>query len=197
MESLFDGYAAQFDTHLVHALRYDAPRILAGRLAGLGRRFTRALDLGCGTGLCGPLLRPFTDAVDGVDLSARMLEQARRTGAYDALLQADVAAHLARATQRYDLVVAADVFIYVGALDAVFEGVARCMPAGVFCFTVEAAGEDEGMVLRPSLRYAHSRGYLRVLAQRHGLRELAVEERPIREDQQAPIPGLFVWLERP
>lgn len=199
VESLFDGYAAQFDSHLVQALRYDAPRVLAGRLAGMNRRFTRALDLGCGTGLCGPLLRPFTEAMDGVDLSGRMLEQARRTGVYDQLWQADVAsqlAQLARGTQRYDLVVAADVFIYVGDLEAVFAGVARCMPQGVFCFTVEAASEEERMVLRPSLRYAHARGYLRELAERHGLREFAVQERPVREDQRVPIPGLFVWLER-
>ncbi len=196
VEALFDGYAAQFDAHLAQALRYDAPRVLAARLSGLNRRFTRALDLGCGTGLCAPLLRPFTAAVDGVDLSAKMLEQARQTGAYDQLLQADVAAHLAHTTQRYDLVIAADVFIYVGALDVVFEGVARCMPHGVFCFTVESASEEEGMALRPSLRYAHSRGHLRALAMRHGMREIAVEERPIREDQRVPIPGLFVWLER-
>jgi predicted TPR repeat methyltransferase len=197
VEALFDGYAGQFDDHLVQALGYDAPRILAARLAGLGRRFTRALDLGCGTGLCGPLLQPLCDAVDGVDLSAKMLEQARRSGAYAQLQQADAGAFLAQPTQRYELVVAADVFVYVGALDAVFEGVARAMPAGgVFCFTVEAASEAERLVLRPSLRYAHSRAYLRELAARYGFRELAVEERPVREDQRVPIPGLFVWLEK-
>ena len=35
------------------------------------------LDLGCGTGLCGPLLRPYARALAGVDLSPQMLERMR------------------------------------------------------------------------------------------------------------------------
>ena len=34
------------------------------------------LDAGCGTGLCGPLLKPFAGRLDGVDLSPRMLAKA-------------------------------------------------------------------------------------------------------------------------
>ena len=42
-----------------------------------------ALDLGCGTGLCGPLVKPRVERLDGVDLSGAMLDRARATGVYD------------------------------------------------------------------------------------------------------------------
>ena len=193
VEALFDSYAAGFDAHLVQALRYDAPEVLVQRIAG--RRFRHALDLGCGTGLCGTRLRPIADRVTGVDLSLNMLDQAAALKVYDALQQADVVEFLESTSERFDCVVAADVFGYVGALDAVFRLVAqRLDPGGVFCFTVEEGAQD--VELRPSLRYAHSEAGIRRLAQAHGLRVAAVEKRALREEQKVPVAGLFVWLEK-
>lgn len=195
VEALFDGYAPQFDSHLVQALRYDAPRVLGERLGAGGRRHAHALDLGCGTGLCGRYLRPLADRLTGVDLSSQMLEKARGLGVYDELLQADIVEFLSTAGS-HDLVVAADVFVYVGALDEVFARIARRMPArGRFAFTVEESVGPE-LELRPSLRYAHSEAGLRRLAAANGFRVEAIERRAVREDQRQPIPGLFAWLER-
>ena len=195
VQGLFDGYAESFDTHLV-TLRYEAPRVLVQRLAAAGRRFSHALDLGCGTGLCGPLLRPLAARLSGVDLSPLMLDKARALGVYDELQQADAVEYLATGSGSFDAVVAADVFIYVGALDEVFRLLAARMPAGgLFAFTVE---ENQGadVVLRGSLRYAHSEAGIRRLAQQHGFSVQEMERRPVREEQRQPIPGLFVWLEK-
>jgi len=194
VQALFDSYAEGFDTHLVRTLRYDAPQVLVAPLAQSGRRFRHALDLGCGTGLGGPLLRPLAERLTGVDLSDRMLEKARSLGVYDALLQHDVVDYLAAATEACDAVLAADVFIYVGVLDDVFRLVAaRMPPGGAFAFTVEeSTGAD--VELRGSLRYAHSEAAVRRLAQQHGFGVDRIERRPVREEQRVPIPGLFVWL---
>lgn len=196
VQALFDSYAGDFEQHLVQALRYDAPTVLAARLAAQGRRWQHAVDLGCGTGLCGPLLRPLAARLTGVDLSAGMLEQAAAHGVYDALQQADVVEWLESSGERVDLAIAADVFIYVGALDAVFAALAKRMEeGGSFCFTVEES-EGEALVLRASLRYAHSEAGIRALAQRHGFAVVALERRPVREEQGRAIPGLFFWLDR-
>ena len=134
--------------------------------------------------------------LDGVDLSAGMLNQARTLGRYTELAQGDVAVHLQSTPHRHDLIVAADVFIYVGALDAVFAGVQRClMPDGWFCFSVEAAEEDASFVLRSSLRYAHSARYLHRLAQQHGLAVRALEQHPLRRDEREGVQGLYAWLQ--
>jgi predicted TPR repeat methyltransferase len=197
VQMLFDSYAQGFDQHLVQVLNYRAHRVLAQGVAQLGRRFAGALDLGCGTGLCGPLVRPLVDRLEGVDLSAAMLAQAQALGAYDLVTQDDVGHYLEAATRRYDLVLAADVFIYVGALDGVFAGVARQMDAGgVFCFSVEEAAEGEAMALRSSLRYVHSEGLVRTLAAAHGFEVIRLERQAIREDQRVAIAGLYAWLQK-
>lgn len=197
VQALFDGYAEGFEEHLVNTLNYRAPQLLAAGLQRMQRRFRRGLDLGCGTGLGGAAARPLADALLGVDVSASMVVQAAARGIYDEVHQSDLVRYLETAQPGYDLVMAADVFIYVGALEAVFAGVARVIDqGGIFCFSVEAAGDATPLVLRTSLRYAHSPGYIQKLAQHHGFEILATEEHPIRDDQRTPIPGLFAWLAR-
>lgn len=197
VEGLFDSYADGFDSQLVSALKYQAPQVLARGLAALQRRFDVALDLGCGTGLCGPLVKPFCVRIDGVDLSAGMLEKARALDVYAQLTHADIHEFLDQVNVPYDLVLAADVFIYVGALERVFGQVARVVPAGgVFCFSLEEASDDEGLVLRASRRYAHSQRYIRELAARHGFAVQSLVRAPVREEERVAIPGLYFWLAR-
>jgi len=197
---LFDAYADEFDSHLVGELRYQAHRQLVDQLVatcGGEARFRSALDLGCGTGLCGPLVRPLSARLTGVDLSARMIEKARSLGVYDRLEQADVVEFLAGSDHRWDLVLAADVFIYVGDLEPVFAGLERAMAGGMFCFSVESLeGDGVGLRLLPSLRYAHSWGYLEQMASRHGFEVVEMKRAPVREEQRRVIEGLYVILRR-
>jgi predicted TPR repeat methyltransferase len=197
VESLFDGYAGEFDSHLLQVLGYRAPEVLARQVEGLARGpYRSALDLGCGTGLCGPLVKPMAARLTGVDLSAAMLDKARALGVYDRLVQADIVEHLRQIDERPDLIVAADVFIYVGDLAPVFDAVrAVLMPGGVFGFSAELARADEsGFALRPSLRYAHAEPYLLELARQHGFSLAALHREPIRSDQRETIDGLYVSL---
>jgi predicted TPR repeat methyltransferase len=196
VQSLFDDYADHFDEHLMNVLRYEAPRFLVDNLAGVGpERFAAALDLGCGTGLCGPLIKPRVQQLDGVDLSPRMLDKARSLGVYERLLQDDLIAHLQSTPQRYDLVLSADVFIYVGDLEPVFAGVSRVMDrGGVFCFSAEEAAYEHTFLLNAHQRYAHSGRYVRQLAARHGFEVVKMPRHAIREDQREPIPGMYSYL---
>jgi predicted TPR repeat methyltransferase len=60
----------------------------AAALAGLGSSppsWQCCIDLGCGTGLMGPLLRPYVGRLEGVDLSAGMVQKAKDRGCYDKL----------------------------------------------------------------------------------------------------------------
>jgi predicted TPR repeat methyltransferase len=195
VQTLFDDYADDFDEHLVEVLHYDVPQRLLGPLAG--QRFGQALDLGCGTGLCAPLLAPLADAVDAVDLSERMVAKARERGLYRDVFLADAVAHLQVTDRRYDLVVAADVFIYIGDLAPVFAGVRRVIePGGVFAFSAEQGDASRDFVLRPSLTYGHSPDYLKRLAAEHGFEVTDLQPHALREDQRQPVPGWLVWLRR-
>lgn len=200
VRGLFDGYAESFDAHLVGVLHYQAHTVLARHLLSLAgnRRFARVLDLGCGTGLCGPLVQAVAAQIDGVDLSPTMLDKARALQVYSLLAQQDVVAFLQATQSRYDLVLAADVFIYIGDLDAVFAGTARVMDSGgVFCFSIETPDDvGQDFALKTSLRYGQSETYARALAVRHGFDVVELLHGTIREDQRQPIPGLYVYLRR-
>lgn len=197
VETLFDQYSADFEAHLVEQLQYCGHEALVRPLLAAGARWCSVLDLGCGTGLCGTLLAGHADAIDGVDLSAAMLAQARGLGVYRDLHHAALAAFLDGTRPRADLVLAADVFIYVGALDEVFRGVARVLePGGTFAFTVEEAPRTDDFRLLASLRYAHSEGYVRRLAAAHGLAVRELRRGPLRTNRQAPLDALYVYLVR-
>jgi predicted TPR repeat methyltransferase len=197
VETLFDSYADDFEPHLLQVLNYRAPQLLVEPLARDGRKFSRALDLGCGTGLCGVLMRPLAVQLDGIDLSANMVARSAERQVYDHLEQADLVEYLRSNRQRYELVLAADVFIYVGALEGVFAAVAQAIESGgVFCFSVESTSDESDYVLRPSLRYAHSAGYIRKLSEQYGFEFQRTSEHPIRDDQRSPVAGLFAWLRR-
>ncbi len=200
VERLFDAYAGDFEEHLLGTLGYRAHQELVDRVRRWAEPagFDAALDLGCGTGLCGPLLRPLARHLTGLDLSAVMLDRARASGAYDRLEQADATRFLAGTHERFELVVAADVLIYIGDPAPLFSAVARAMPRGLFAFTVEADDGDAGPGWRllPSLRYAHAPTHLLRLAQANGFEPVVVEHGPVRHDQGQAVDGLYLVLRR-
>jgi predicted TPR repeat methyltransferase len=95
----FDSFAANFETKLAK-LSYRAPALVAAMLEDSGRGPAKSLDVldvGCGTGLCGPLVVPYARRLTGVDLSAGMLAQAKEKNVYD-LLEAISKMHIRTCT---------------------------------------------------------------------------------------------------
>jgi predicted TPR repeat methyltransferase len=198
LRALFDSYTPEFEAHLLQTQRYRAHELVVQAAQAADPPAGGALDLGCGTGLCGPLLRPGFWPLAGVDLSSTMLAMARERGVYDELVEADIALHLQRTPQRYALLVAADVFIYIGDLAPVLAGARRVLlPGGVLALSVEAAGDDEGYWLQPSFRYAHSERYLRELATAQGFEIVSLQPASLREAQRQSIAGLIACLRAP
>jgi predicted TPR repeat methyltransferase len=201
VESLFDQYAEDFESHLVGRLQYCGhSHLLAHLPVPTEARFARVLDLGCGTGLSAPLIAPRTDYLCGIDLSAGMIEQARRTGLYAQLEQVEAAEFLARCPTTWDLVLATDVFIYVGALEPIFSALQARMTAGAWlAFTAELCEDVPAPLsprLMPSLRYAHTLAYLQGLAQAHGLHWCAHHQAPLRLDEGRPMQALYAYLRK-
>lgn len=196
VESLFDDYAAEFDDHLVGTLKYHGYEVLVRPLLEAGQRHPLVLDLGCGTGLCGKLIKPLTDHVDGVDLSLAMLERARQGGCYRDLVHADIGEFLVQTNVRPDLVLAADVFGYIRDLQPIFRSVRRILATGgLFAFTVELTHAEEDIEFRPSLRHAHSEAYVTRVAQACGFNIRNIHAAVLRQDQTDPVQALYVYLE--
>ncbi len=198
VERLFDQYADDFEAHLVGQLGYQGHRVLLEHLpVPPDTRFERVWDLGCGTGLCGSLIRPRADHLSGVDLSSAMVVKARALGVYDSLQAQELVDFLKQGADQADLVLAADVFIYVGQLEAVFEVLSpRMQPGGLLAFTVEEADPGLAVQLHSTLRYAHALTYLQGLAAQHGWQWARVHRAPLRLDQAQPLMGAYVYLQK-
>lgn len=196
---LFDQYAGRFEEHLVGHLGYRGPTLMTDALSRSGcSGIDTALDLGCGTGLMGRALSGRVVTLDGVDLSARMIELARSTGLYRTLSVAGLLAHLGRtAAASYDLVLAADVLVYVGALDALMSEARRVLrPHGMFAFTVQTLSTGEGFALGPDLRFSHARPYIEHMLTEAGFTIVVVEVSAIRQESGIDVPGLVVVARR-
>lgn len=198
VEALFDQYAEKFDDALVTTLGYRGPELIveAIQAAAPGRRFSHAIDLGCGTGLMGERLRPFVGYLEGHDISAAMLRKARARKVYDRLVRSDLQ-QLALEAHSVDLITAADVFIYVGALERVVAAVSSALlPGGLFAFSVERHDGPEDFALRETRRYAHSEDYVRKMLANAGMEIVALSVDTIRMDRAEPVAGLFVLAQR-
>jgi predicted TPR repeat methyltransferase len=197
---LFDGYAGNFDEHLVGKLQYRTPAFINAALRRTLNGDTRPLDLldiGCGTGLLGVELRDIAGHLAGVDLSPKMIEQARRRGIYHELAVQDIVDYMKQSSRRYDAVLSADVFVYIGDLESVFSAAALCLPqSGLFVFSVESHTGDEPYHLRETGRYAHSLSYLHGLSAQHGFAVISADTVTLRLEKQQPVEGYVIALRR-
>jgi predicted TPR repeat methyltransferase len=202
VEQTFDSFAASFDSKLAK-LAYRAPALVAEMLAnsiGDASKSLDVLDAGCGTGLCGPLISPYAQRLVGVDLSARMLAQARERGVYDELVKCELTAYARDRVAEFDAIVSADTLVYFGPLDGVVLACARALrPGGRLIFTVEEFVDAEpisGYSISPNGRYRHRREYVERVLEIADLRSEIVPAE-WRLEAGDPVRGLVVRGSKP
>lgn len=198
VKQLFDSYADLFEQHVRESLNYQIPEVLLSvfEKEKPSAKHLSVLDLGCGTGLCGPLFAPFAQKLVGVDLSENMLSLAAQKKVYDELISDDMNHFLEGKFSAFDLILAADVFVYVGRLETIFSLVSEALkPGGHFLFSVEASWSDKEFVSHSSGRFSHSQPYVQFLAQQQGLKIIEVQQVVSREQRGQPV-FAFVFLLR-
>ena len=194
---IFDRFAAAFD-HSLENLGYRAPEVVVSALASHIAAPSGALDVldaGCGTGLCGPLLRPLCKQLVGVDLSAKMIERAEKRGGYDELVVSELCEFMQSRQRRFDAVVSADTLEYFGALDQVSRAANHTLrEGGLFLFTVEALPADatEPYKLLVHGRYAHSDQYVRGSLEAAGFEVLELRSEVLRMERLQEVAGYLV-----
>lgn len=167
LKNIFDVFAPDFEQVLA-SLDYQAPQEISKYMQEIytsGKTpKLKILDAGCGTGLCGEFLKSYSKifGLYGVDISAKMIEEAKKKNVYHKLFTDELEHFLATTKQQFDLVVSADVFTYFGDLSKVFSGVSNSLKqGGRFIFTVSENFENEkDYVLHASGRYLHHAQYI-------------------------------------
>jgi predicted TPR repeat methyltransferase len=198
--ALFDRFAPSFDKTLAGLGYLAMPEAIAETLGLADATATfDTLDAGCGTGLCGTLLRRSARSLVGVDLSPRMLAKAQASGVYDQLIEADAMAFMLAHPGAFDLIVSSDVLTYVGDAKAfALAAGAALRPGGRLAVSVEIlAAHPSGVQLSPSGRYLHGRDHIQRCLGAAGLRIATVRDSVMRREAGVPAKALIAVAERP
>jgi predicted TPR repeat methyltransferase len=198
----FDEFSRSFDEVLTK-LDYRAPKLigdLVGSTFEASNTMVNVLDIGCGTGLCGPHLRPIAAQLTGVDLSSGMLAKARQRNVYDALEEAELTRFMQKKPASYDVITCVDTLCYLGdlsqAIPAAFEALNR---SGWFFFTVEqhtSAAHSQAYWLQLNGRYSHRKSYLQSLLGDAGFEIRNLDEVTLRYEGSDKVSGLLVGAEK-
>ncbi|MGX1498698.1 putative TPR repeat methyltransferase [Labrenzia sp. MBR-25] len=200
----FDSFSESFD-QVLNGLGYQAPKLVAEEVAELasGRDvpFAHVADLGCGTGLCGPLIRDHSARLTGIDLSPGMLRKAAALKVYDFLVEGELVEFLSSdLPARFDLAVCVDTLCYLGDLKAFMQALQSALaPGGVLVASVEHLDSPDGPDYRVDTtgRYAHRPEYLKRCAEAAGL-VYAREKRDIlRRELGKDVQGLVFHIRKP
>ena len=197
---LFDDYADRFETQLVIKLHYHIPKKLYQVFTFLVQsetlKFSNLLDLGCGTGLVAEEFYSLADWITGVDLSIKMLGKAQVKNLYNELHHAGLEDFIANSTSRYDFVIAADVFVYVGQLDSIFELLAAKMTkGGYFLFSTEDNPDGLDFSLLTTSRYGHSPVYIQSISHRNDFLIRLCKPTMIRKERGEELMGSLYVLQ--
>jgi predicted TPR repeat methyltransferase len=195
--ALFDGFADSFDAAL-GGLDYAAPQLLSAALServNFGKGDLDILDVGCGTGLCGLLLRSSAKTLVGVDLSPGMLAKARAREVYDELVEAELCAFMRARPEAFEVVNCADTLVYFGALEDALSAAHACLrPGGTFAFTVEAEPPDsrEAYRIHSHGRYSHGADYVVQTMLQSGFVDVEREAVVLRKERGEDVSGHLV-----
>lgn len=198
LTEMFDEFAESFDENLTE-LGYRAPQLLAEAVTEkLGAPVDLdILDAGCGTGLCGPLLKPMARTLLGVDISPGMLDKARARCLYDELTAAELSTFMRGRPASADLIVSADTLVYFGALEEPLSAAHACLrDGGLLAFTLERL-EVEGDAqqpyrIEPHGRYSHQESYVRTVLADAGFSDVSIRGDTLRRESNRQVAGHVV-----
>jgi predicted TPR repeat methyltransferase len=195
IQSLFDQYAFNYDEHLKNTLEYNAPSVARSLLyaaSALPLNAGAVLDLGCGTGLMGVVMRDIATELIGVDLSAGMLQQAEKTAIYNKLIEMNVIDYLKNQSSRFLYITAIELFNYLGLqVQELIALVAQSLQEdGWFIFTAELSDRD--IELNKHARYSYSEAYLHTLLIQHRFSIALTKQAALRLQDDEDVPGLYI-----
>ncbi|ADE10820.1 tetratricopeptide repeat protein [Sideroxydans lithotrophicus] len=201
VEQTFDEFANSFE-NVLGRLKYCGPQLVQDFVAGLDipAASLSALDLGCGTGLIGEVLKPYARELVGVDLSQAMLDRAAAKRIYRQVHKTDITEFLHAGRERYDLIACMDTFIYLGRLEEVAELLYQnLVPGGLLIFSTEKLSNSSGQDYRLNIsgRYSHHQDYLDRILRDAGFAMKQIRDMAIRTESGCPIEGQFVCVSRP
>ena len=177
---LFDNFAPTYEQTLQN-INYQVINEITALYAPFKGKI---LDLGCGTGLLAQKIKSSDNEIDGIDISANMLEIAAAKNIYNKLINTDLIEYLEQKNS-YDLIIAADVFCYFGDLSAVIK---KCAPTKLI-FSVETNADTKSYLLQANGRYQHNPQYIADILVQNSYRQIKHHKIVLRQENGNDVIG--------
>ena len=134
-----DALSQVYDKATTRAFKWKAPKESNLLILHYTKKGNSVLDIGIGTGQSSEALQRAGCKVTGIDISAKMLEIAKKKFPKFKLYKADIENNLpALKDKKFDIVVAIGVLEFVNDIEKVLRKVHKLLkPDGLFCFTYE------------------------------------------------------------
>jgi predicted TPR repeat methyltransferase len=205
LDRLYNVRADAWDAGAGGAHGYRGAELVAAMLERmLGERTGLDIaDIGCGTGLVGPLIARRARRLTGIDANVRMLRHALAKGSYHSLQRADLIEFLSAQTGAFDAITCAATLIHFGDLAPAFNSAAVALrDGGVFVLTLfpnpdvdrvavgELNGRAQGGV------FTHGTRYIARTAENAGFVVELMEMNVHEFDVGKPVAGLVIGLRR-
>jgi predicted TPR repeat methyltransferase len=179
-------------------LEYKGPERLINAIRSVigDRTALQVLDLGCGSGFAGVVLRSLAARMIGIDLSPDMIELARKREIYDALEVAEITEWLETHDEKFDMISCCDCLIYFGDLRRITACASkRLKPGGVFALTTESTPVFPFRITDTG-RYEHHPDHVRDAAVAAGLSVAHIEQAFLRFEYGAEVTGNYAVLRK-
>jgi predicted TPR repeat methyltransferase len=198
IQQIYKSFARSYDSRMREDLKYQGPeRVEEAIKSVIGDRVALSvLDLGCGSGLAGAMLKQFASTMVGVDLSPEMIELARARNIYDHFEVAEITEWLERGGEQFDLISSSDCLIYFGDLNRIVSAAGnRLKPGGVFALSTER-GNRYPFHLTDTGRYEHHPDHVREAAAKAGLTVGHLDEKFLRMEYGSEVMGIYAALKK-
>lgn len=196
VKELFNHYAANYEQHLSNQLHYKLPELLKAffqqHLAP--QTFQNTLEIGCGTGLCGGIIKEFSAHLIGIDIAEKMIAKAQKNPHYDETITIDAQNYLTQHPQTFDLILAIDVLPYLFDLNAWLKACKVALKnSGYLLFTTEIA-KTKPFNLESTGRLSFHPETIEDICNALHLTIVATERVIARTQYQIPVPELFYLI---
>lgn len=209
IENLFDSYANNFEQELIEKLDYKTPELLYKLFINninIKNNYN-ILDLGCGTGLIGEYFNKISNNIIGIDLSSNMLEIAKKKNIYSNLIKAELEYFLEQNNINkiinniyLDLIILADVLVYFGDLNNIFNKLSDIKHNKYILFSIELLelekDSNNNYKLNQTGRYTHNINYIKNLISTYKYNIIEYKQVNLRKQANIPVTGLIFLLER-
>ena len=158
IDAVYNQYTKDFDDYTEEDT--NTLKEFAG-LITIDDKDLSVLDLGCGSGRLGRVLRDEAKRLVGVDVSEELTARAQKIEKYDAVFNMEISEFLKRNKEQFDLIVMADLLPSFGDIAPLFSMVKSALKERGRIFISTLKGDDRDFFLGFDLKFRHNIEYVK------------------------------------